>query len=209
MILSTGIDLPAGYTGLVFSTSAPVIVVDPNEGEGSRKRAKVEVKKKDEEGKGKGKALMSRPAGGRRSPRKAVQVKYSMDSDDDEDEKTEEVKEEDVQMEVNDDETLPLPPPTMLPLPLPLDRTSSTASVFSTPTTPPSQVLEPLPETQDMDETSLEEIQYLVPQATFERIRVWNPDMVLDVEEDIYARSIIEWVGVASKVRTILCSGGV
>lgn len=117
--------------------------------------------------------------GTRRSPRKVVQEqrRYSLDSDD----------EDEVMQEPTRTES---PSPVLLPV----------LAAVSVPSTPASQPKEE--EEEDATEDALErDLQFLVPHATFEGIQIWHPDMALDPEQDVYARNLVEFVGIAAMVR--------
>lgn len=228
LVLSTPIAVPEGYTGLIFSTSAaappsPVAVAST-----SNKRIKLDATK-GPTGKGdakpvvvggKSKPLLSRPKGRTRtSPRKSVQVRYSMDSDEDEGDKDKEGDDSLDGRKGRDTTPSAAGPPPALSLSTP----TGTSKVLDTmpeieeaeevlsPTPvpmvedlPPPPKEEAPPQEEEQEDDDAERLapdqQHLVPYATFSSIQIYNPDMALDVEEDSYARSILEWVGIAEKV---------
>lgn len=162
---------------------------------------------------------------------KKVVVQYSMDSDESEVEEEgakEEQKEEESKMDEDEPsqvatvveeevtttttvttETTTVEeaviPPTETPA-APLPPLSAGSSLLVAPVTPPPA---PVPELEDLPEAKEEEedtklardVKHLIPVALFDRIELWNADFKADLQEDLYARTIGEWVGVAEKVR--------
>lgn len=57
------------------------------------------------------------------------------------------------------------------------------------------------PENEDEEVALARDIQYLVPCATFDSLRIWHADYELDLEEDVYGRAVSEWIGVSKMVR--------
>lgn len=202
LVVSTPLTLPAGFTGLVFSTSTPVPPPAASASTATPSRAakkpKVAQPTPADDGVGKGKPLMRAPLGTRRSPRKQVaQAKFSMDSDsdDDADDAGEgEPSAEPSQVDVLDGELADEAPATALEPPAPLVAQSSASSLLltETPATPRSEAgSQPTLETKrDVDAAGLDEVedslardvQVLVPQATFSTIQIWHADFALDME---------------------------
>lgn len=157
----------------------------------------------------------------RRSPRKkapppppkpAVMARFSMDDDDDDDD--------------NEDEPLmdktfragPLPPPSSPPRPRPARYRPS----YAAPGVSSSSELDPIPTSNylsnpsdagapasaspppnpdpDPEEARSEEThtQTIIPQARWTDLILWAPDGPADMGEDVYARTLGEWVGVLS-----------
>lgn len=171
-IFSTPFPLPPSYTGLIFSTTVPAPPPPAVAPLPPAKRART-MMPIAARGRGRGGAI-----GTRRSPRKVVQEqRYSLDSDD-------------------EDAVMQEPPRAESPsLPLPI--------TVSGPSTPASQ---PAPKEEEEEDATEEEalgrdLQLLVPLATFEGIQIWHPDMALDREQDVYARNLVEFVGIAAMVR--------
>ncbi|KAI5478999.1 ribonuclease H2, subunit C [Pseudohyphozyma bogoriensis] len=165
--------------------------------------------------------------GTRRSPRRKAAPKFSMDSDEEHEgeggemavEEVEEtvVVEEKVVIEadaVKNEEEMPLQPssPVMVDAPILPDPPSLTLFAhssltqtieISTPTTPITESesgSQLLPAPTDDDERLARDVQYLVPTATFDTIQIWNADYQLDKQEDVYAKAINEWFGVAEMI---------
>lgn len=221
-VLSTPIDLPLGFKGLVFSTTTPTISNTSVEQDSKPKaNKKVKLNSNEEfvvEGKGKGKEIILPSIAGRRtSPRKKVAViKYAMDSDDDEAEEEDEMltkeveiakmkEEEIVSMEVEQFQieiTAPSSPiaPTVS-LSISSKRTlsveDSSSSILSTTDTPVES--QSSATTLDEDE-KVKDLQELIPSATFNSIQIYNADYELDVEEDVFVKTINEWVGLSNKI---------
>lgn len=229
LLVSTPLPVPAGFTGLVFSTSTPVPPPTAGASTGTpapaSKKAKVVVEKKPEGGAGgTEKTLIGAPSGARRSPRKrkpTVLAKFSMDSDDEADEGEGEPSAEPSEVEVLDldgegEEEIvaaPEPPPSSAPVvaAAPLVAQSSLLSLDETPATPISEAeFQSAPELKrDADAASLDageenslarDVQLLIPRATFDTVQIWHADFALDTEEDTYARTLTEWFSVAEKV---------
>lgn len=206
LLVSKRVALPEGYTGLVFSTSQPVAAAAPLAPTTPSKRAGTAPKRVKVDAAAERKAAAERAKGLRRSPRKRVVKKevkkFMLDSDDEEDQENEPVaeapKEEEAQEEekvkmvveetiaVEEETTITEAPPASAP-----------AHQESTPEPEPEA---PTAETQDDDLPLARDERHLVPVLTFNSIDIWHPDYAGDLADDVYARTMSEWVGVSAKV---------
>ena len=222
--------LPSGFSGLVFGTDSPSPTLLPTSDEKPAKRIKLDPSSSSTnlppttaaeggtKGKGKEKVLMLVPDGRRRSPRKKniiVLPKYSLDSDE---EDGGEQKGEEGMMEVNtvpiqvvlqgeeegqdvelvegEEEGGPISTTTT-----PLDSQPS-LPLTTTTTTTTTTTIEATPTDEGEIEIKLErDTQLLIPSSTFSSIQIYNADVELDPEEDLYAKGLLEWFAVAEKVR--------
>ncbi|KAL8276183.1 hypothetical protein RQP46_011395 [Phenoliferia psychrophenolica] len=221
LVVSTPLAVPAGYTGLVFTTSTPVASTSSVATPCAAKKPKVS-KPKDEDKDAK--PLMRAPLGARRSPRKqVVQAKYSMDSDDEDSEGDAPEGEgeppvEPSEVEVLDDASAVVEEvatdaedPAAAARP-PLASEASLVILAETPATPPrSEESSQKDMKRDAEEAGLDEqeeqerdlardVQVLVPTATFDTVQIWHADFALDMEEDTYARTLTEWFSIADKI---------
>ncbi|GAA5919666.1 hypothetical protein JCM5296_004526 [Sporobolomyces johnsonii] len=90
--------------------------------------------------------------------------------------------------------------------PAPLSRTSSSLLLSTTPLPSASLLSTSSSSFISISDAPLaRDEKHLVPVLTFERFEVWNPDFPIAggrvAEEDEVARAVVEWVGVAAKVR--------
>ncbi|GAA5877830.1 hypothetical protein JCM1840_005056 [Sporobolomyces johnsonii] len=90
--------------------------------------------------------------------------------------------------------------------PAPLSRTSSSLLLSTTPLPSASLLSTSSSSFISLSDAPLaRDEKHLVPVLTFERFEVWNPDFPVAggrvAEEDDVARAVVEWVGVAAKVR--------
>lgn len=170
-----------------------------------------------EKGKGKEKVLMSVPDGRRRSPRKkaaATKMNYSMDSDEEDGEEREMLEVDNVPIEVVVTMSMPMveeDESTVLSLesPAPFSTTTTPLESQEPPSASHSSILPlPLPleagtstTTTTMEEEGLQrDTQSLVPKSTFSTIQIWSADIEVDLQEDLYAKTLVEWFAVAEKV---------
>lgn len=228
-VLSTPINLPKGFKGLIFSTTTPTVSTindndKPNK-PSSKKRVKLSSSDEFSQEKGKGKEIILSSITGRRtSPRKKVTViKYSMDSDEEEEDEPKEVDEDERietetegnTMELDEQVHIEIIAPTSpirSPSPtasssLALSAHPSTSSVFSLVDTPlesqsSSQEESSQKELELEDEGEIKDVQELIPFATFNAIQIWNSDYELDGQEDVFVRSLNEWVGIGNKIHS-------
>lgn len=148
------------------------------------------------------KAAAERAKGLRRSPRKRVVKevkKFMLESDDDEEdqenepaaaEAPKEKEEEKVKMVV--EETVVVEEETIIP-----DAPPAPAPAPQESTPEPEA---PIAEAQDDDFPLARDERHLVPVLTFNSIDIWHPDYAGDLADDVYARTMSEWVGVSAKV---------
>lgn len=59
---------------------------------------------------------------------------------------------------------------------------------------------------QAEESDSIRDVQELIPYATFDTIQIWNADYELDVGQDVFCRTLSEWIGVGAKVSYFLPS---
>lgn len=106
--------------------------------------------------------------------------------------------EDEIKLDVVVDERPSTPPPSSS---LPILPASSAPLTFDT---SPSSTHNDVLSNKEEEMTALErDIQYLTPISTFNHLQIWNPDIELDKEEDVYARTLGEWVGIAEMVRFV------
>lgn len=207
LLVSTRVLVPEGYTGLVFSTLSPapppVVASASSTRAPPAKRVKVEEDKVAAAERRKAMA-----AGLRRSPRKRVIKKevvkrFMLDSD-------EEEEEGDVGAEAGSASAVVVEETVTVAL----SATSSVTLIEDTAATPKEEatvgpsVKEVTPEPQaepepveELDDLPLDrDERHLKPSATFESIDIWHPDYAGDLQDDPYARTITEWIGLSAKV---------
>ncbi|ORY76245.1 ribonuclease H2, subunit C [Leucosporidium creatinivorum] len=207
LLVSKRVPLPQGYTGLVFSTSQPVAAAPLAPTTPSKRNAASAPKRVKVDAAAERKAAAERAKGLRRSPRKRVVKevkKFMLDSDDEEDQENEPVgvkapkeeQEEEKMVVVEESTTIVVEEETTIPAAAPSAPTP--APKESTPEPQPS-IAEPQP--QDDDDLPLaRDERHLVPVLTFNSIDIWHPDYAGDLADDVYARTMSEWVGVSAKI---------
>lgn len=183
LLVSSHLPLPAGYTGLVFSTSQPLPPAPVEVKTVKRARATTpeagttRASKRLSLGGG-----VSLGMGRRRSPRKAVRKAYALSSEDEE-----EVKEEDAAVEATE---------------ITIEETVATTTVKTEEVA--SEVKNEIPETEADTALLDNDVKYLQPVATFASIRMWNADHGLaTLEDDLFSRGIHEFTKFAAMVSPV------
>lgn len=96
----------------------------------------------------------------------------------------------------------PSPPPA----PVPASMTATSFAKEETPGAMPASSVRDNQQEEDGPVTLARDEKRLVPNLTFDRIEVWNPDWPLAggkvTEDDDVGRAVVEWIGLAAKVRT-------
>lgn len=208
LMCSTPLALPTGYTGLIFSTTAPAPTPPSPAASGTKRPAPGTASSRP--AKRLSLAAGSRlPGGSRRSPRKAVRAAYKLDSDEeDEDEAGEGVKgEEDddkrVGVHIQIEEKVVEEAPVAV---APISLSANPSLLIEPPSSPPPKATitaDAKAEEEVIDESSVLErdVKYLVPVATFGGLQVWNADYApTNLDEDLFAKGVGEWVRVAAMV---------
>lgn len=213
LLVSRRVALPAGYGGLVFSSSvpqaaAPVKSEEQQEQEERRaKKAKLDAGREREKAAATARGLRRSPR--KAKPRKEVQ-KFSLDSDEEEDEE-----------EAGSEATLiaePSPAPVLAvdlgDLPTSLDDPSAASTRPRTPSpqadveeagSQATTVIAEAVEQEDEGGDLLQrDIRYLTPACTFNSIDVWHADHGGELEDDVYSRTMGEWVGLSAKVSPVV-----
>lgn len=219
LVCSTPLPLPAGYTGLVFSTTAPAPTLPPPVIAASKRPAPASASASSRPAKRLSLAAGARgvAGGSRRSPRKAVRAAYKLDSDEsDEEEEELVVKQEEegrAEVRIEIEETVveeAVGPVAVAPISL----SANPSLLVEPPSSPP-----PKPATEAeakqgdaaAEESDLLErdVKYLVPVATFGGLQVWNADYApTSLEEDVFAKGVGEWIRVAGMVSQVLIGLG-
>ena len=207
LVCSSPLALPHGYTGLVFSTTAPAPTAPPPAKASAGKRAAPGASSAARPAKRLSLSAVAKPPGGsRRSPRKAVRAAYQLDSDDDEGSDKEngggiktEVEEEDraeVLIEIEEKVVEAAAAPVAV---APLSLSANPSLMIEPPSSPPAKADADI---KADDDGALErDVKHLVPVATFGGLHVWNADFGLaNLDDDVYAKGLGEWIRLAEMV---------